>query len=171
MKVIVTGATGFVGGEVLRQCIRNPATTSIIVITRKELSPEVTNNSKVKVIIHKDFAEYPESLLRELTGAEACLWAIGGRASNFPDIATATKVSVDYTLAAANAFAKSLAPELGEGKKFRFVYCSGMWAELDQSKSLWMLGDTRRIKVCGRASRPRHLWLTLLPGPSRKGPL
>ncbi|KAI9880013.1 MAG: hypothetical protein M1830_005932 [Pleopsidium flavum] len=146
MKVIVTGATGFVGGEVLRQCIRNPAITSIVVVTRKELAPEVSNNSKVKVIIHKDFEEYSEPLLRECAGAEGCLWAMGGRASAYPDVATATKVNVDYTLAAANAFAKSLVPELGDGKKFRFVLCSGMGAEMDQSKSLWMMPDTRRIK-------------------------
>jgi hypothetical protein len=52
----------------------------------------------------------------------------------------------DFALIAANAFADTLAPALN-GKKFKFVFCSGMGAEWDQTKRLWFLKDTRRIKV------------------------
>jgi hypothetical protein len=52
----------------------------------------------------------------------------------------------DFALIAANAFMNSLAPAL-KGKKFKFVFCSGMGAEWDQTKPLWFLKDTRRIKV------------------------
>jgi hypothetical protein len=51
-----------------------------------------------------------------------------------------------FALIAANAFANTLAPAL-KGKKFKFVFCSGMGAEWDQTKPLWFLKDTRRIKV------------------------
>lgn len=73
--------------------------------------------------------------------------ALGGRATQFPDVETARKVSVDYTLAAAKAFIDELAPKLPESQKFRFVFCSGKFAEWDQDKSLLMLADTRKIKV------------------------
>lgn len=42
---------------------------------------------------------------------------IGGRATQFPDVETARKVSVDYTLAAAKAFS-GLASKLPEVSEF-----------------------------------------------------
>ncbi len=147
MKVIVTGATGFVGGEVLRQCILNPTITTIFVLSRKEPAPELTKSDKVRVIIHKDYEQYPESLLSQLKGTEACLWAIGGKRADFPDLATAKKVNINYTIAAAKAFAEHLMPELGPGKTFRFVLCGGAWAETDPNKWIFPLRETRLIKV------------------------
>lgn len=35
----------------------------------------------------------------------------------------------------------------GGGNKFRFVYLSGGMSERDQSRSLWMAGETRKIRV------------------------
>ena len=54
---------------------------------------------------------------------------------------------IEYTMAAATTFARELAPMLPQGKKFRFVYLSGMIAERDQGKRLWYAQDGRRIKV------------------------
>jgi len=36
---------------------------------------------------------------------------------------------------------------LPDGKKFRFVFCSGKFAEWDQNKTLAFMQDTRRLKV------------------------
>jgi len=163
MKVIVTGATGFVGSEVLRQCIDRSDITSIVVLTRKELSPELTKNDKVKVLIHKDFEHYPDSVVRGFQGAQACLWCLGGPGMKFPDIATARKVNIDYTLACAEVIARQVVPYLAE-PTFKFVLCSGAWAERDPSKwnSLWFLKDTRRYKVCDRLPDPHQRVLVLL---------
>jgi len=57
------------------------------------------------------------------------------------------RISVDFTLEAANAFARGLSPHLGDGKRFRFVFCSGMFSEMDQGKSLWFLETSRKAKV------------------------
>jgi hypothetical protein len=60
-------------------------------------------------------------------------------------------INLDYTLAASKAFEKSLAtrlPDQTKGKKFRFVYCSGILAERDQEKSLWFMGEGRKMRVC-----------------------
>ena len=67
---------------------------------------------------------------------------------DFPDVATLKKVQVDYTLTAAKAFVSALAPQLPEGRKFRFVFCSGRFSEWDQNKTLLFMGDSRRLKVC-----------------------
>ncbi|WKT53710.1 hypothetical protein QSH57_004294 [Fusarium oxysporum f. sp. vasinfectum] len=145
MKVIVTGATGLVGSALVRECITNPAITSAFVLTRKSLSPEIENHPKIKVIIHHDFRSYPPEILEQLDGAEGCLWAIGGPAYRFPDLETCKKVSVDFTLVAAKAFVDILAPNM-KGGKFRFIFCSGMGAEVDDTKTLRYMKDTRRIK-------------------------
>ncbi|TID14181.1 hypothetical protein E2P81_ATG09060 [Venturia nashicola] len=146
MKVIVTGTTGLVGSIVLRECIKNPQITSIIAFSRCPLLEELSDNEKVSVITHEDFSHYSDELLDELSGAEACLWAIGGRAGRFSNVQTAKKVQVEFTLAAANAFASKLLPALDEGKDFKFVFCSAGLAVRDQDTSLWVLQDTRKLK-------------------------
>jgi hypothetical protein len=72
---------------------------------------------------------------------------IGGRANQFPNLEAYKKVQVDFALAAARAFQEQLVPQLPEGKTFRFVLCSGKFAEWDQKKPLHFMADTRRAKV------------------------
>ncbi|KAJ9611168.1 hypothetical protein H2200_004351 [Cladophialophora chaetospira] len=152
MKVIVTGATGFVGREVVVQCIANSDITSVIVITRREIDVTLSQNPKVRVILHNNFEDYPSDLLQQLEEAEGCIWCLGGKVEDFPDLETARKVGVDYSLAAARAFATGICPSLQErGRRFLFVFCSGKGAEWDQSKSLWLFSDTRKLK--GAAER------------------
>ena len=74
MKVILTGSTGFIGREVLSQCLQNKSITSIIVLSRRDLPESMAANPKVKVTIVKDFLSYPESLKQDIKGAEACIW-------------------------------------------------------------------------------------------------
>lgn len=80
--------------------------------------------------------------------------SVGGKVQDFPNIETARKVGIDHTLAAANAFATTLAPPLGNaGRKFPFVFCSGYGAEQKEDARVWPFADTRKIKVCGRSVR------------------
>jgi nucleoside-diphosphate-sugar epimerase len=79
MKVIVAGSTGFVGTEVIRQALSNPAVTSIIGLARRETAvPQNTgpgaDPTKLKSIICDDFEKYSESAKQELSGADACIW-------------------------------------------------------------------------------------------------
>jgi hypothetical protein len=72
MKAILSGATGFIGLEALRQCLKSPSITSVVVLSRRGLPKSVTSNPKLKVIIMNDFTAYSDTVLEELAGAEAC---------------------------------------------------------------------------------------------------
>ncbi len=74
MKLILTGCTGFIGGEVLSQCLRNPYISTIVTLSRRKLSDAVTNDPKVKAIVVEDFNTYTKSTLKDLAGADACIW-------------------------------------------------------------------------------------------------
>lgn len=147
MKVIITGATGFIGSAALTECIHNPSISSILVLSRRPLPEAIASNPKLTVVIHEDFSSYPSDILAKLEGAEGCIWCLGGKLPDFPSLDVAKKVCIDYTLAAANAFAETLAPRLKAQGKFRFVFCSGRGAEPDAGKGLWVFSDTRKVKV------------------------
>jgi uncharacterized protein YbjT (DUF2867 family) len=75
MKVILLGSTGFIGKAVLDHCLKTPAITSIIALSRRDL-PEEAADPKLAVVIIKDFKLYPDSVLEELKGADACIWRV-----------------------------------------------------------------------------------------------
>ncbi|KAJ6608624.1 hypothetical protein B0H10DRAFT_520929 [Mycena sp. CBHHK59/15] len=135
MKVILTGATGFIGTEVLLQCLENPAVTSIVVLTRRPLPGIVPVDPKVQVIVMKDFDVYPDEVVKQMAGADACIWCMGTTAA-IPEI------EIDNPSRCA-CFAPTLA---SQQKPFRYMHCSGRLAEKDQSKSLLFLQEGRRIK-------------------------
>jgi len=163
MKILLTGATGFIGGEILQQAIAHIYISHIVVLTRRPLDDKLAQHKKVTEIVHDDFEEWPESLLARLkdAGVEACIWALGGKVEQFKNLDEARKVGINYPILAAEAIAKTLAPALvpyngypakrgpdvGEDAfPFRFVFISGWGAEQDQFRSLWMFSDSRKIK-------------------------
>lgn len=72
MKIVLTGATGFIGNEVLQQCLANPAVTSVVALSRRPL--DSISDPKLKVVVLKDFTVYDEDVLKDIEGAEACIW-------------------------------------------------------------------------------------------------
>ncbi len=77
MKLIITGATGYVGTEVLRQSLRHPLVTSVVAVSRKPVSPPAdagADLSKLKNVVLKDYDDYPDEAKKEFAGAGACIW-------------------------------------------------------------------------------------------------
>jgi uncharacterized protein YbjT (DUF2867 family) len=79
MKLVVAGATGLVGTELVRQALRNPKVTSVIALNRRAMEvPDGTDSpahaAKFKSVILEDWAVYPESVKQDLAGAGACIW-------------------------------------------------------------------------------------------------
>jgi hypothetical protein len=76
MKLIIGGATGFVGREVLRQALRSPHITSIITLGRRPItiSSGEENTNKVTDIVMEDGENYSESIMEKFADADACIW-------------------------------------------------------------------------------------------------
>ena len=155
MKILLTGATGFIGNEILDQCIKHNYIQHIYCLTRKTLDAKYATHRKVTQVIHEDFSEYPEHLLNKLAnyGIEGCIWVLGGKTNQFKDKEEAERVVIHFPIQAAEAFAKGLAtkldPNAPPGKQkfpFRFIFMSGWGAEQNQFRSLWVWADSRKMK-------------------------
>lgn len=144
MKIIITGATGFVGSEVLQQALEHPRITSVITITRKALPENISQNPKLTSIIHSDFKNYPPSILSQLQGADGCVWALGTFAG--ATFEQHREYNYDYTTTAVDTFLQNLAQQTSSKDKFRFVYTSGVLVVRDQNKSLWLMNDYRKMR-------------------------
>jgi uncharacterized protein YbjT (DUF2867 family) len=79
MKLIVAGATGFVGSEVIRLSLKWPDITTVIALSRTPMSlplqpKDGADVSKLRNIIITDYGDYPDSVKKEFAGADACIW-------------------------------------------------------------------------------------------------
>ncbi|KAI4247421.1 MAG: hypothetical protein L6R42_009607 [Xanthoria sp. 1 TBL-2021] len=155
MKILLAGSTGFIGREVLDQCLQHPSITSIVALSRRPLE---VKDPKLSVAVTPDFLKYPEDVMRKLEGVAACIWCLGK--AWMPNNEQAREVCVDYTMVAVKALtamhnhaATTSGPNPTasiQKKKFRFVYLSGGAAERDQTKPLWFKQDYRRIRFNNR---------------------
>ncbi|KAL6250482.1 hypothetical protein RBB50_002784 [Rhinocladiella similis] len=154
VHLILTGATGLVGSAVLSHILSLPASatpriTRLSILSRNPNisllsdspptgTPSANKHTKIEVIEHGDFNTYPSELLDRLSGADACIWALGV-SQNDVSKEKYLEITKEYTLNAARAFAgldrgPSAGGE-GEGedasgnakgrKKFKFIYVSG----------------------------------------------
>ncbi|UPK90859.1 hypothetical protein LCI18_001794 [Fusarium solani-melongenae] len=146
MKLVVAGATGFVGTEVIRQALSHLKITSVVTLARRQTAvPEGLGSqadpSKLKSVACDDFINYPESVKAEISDADACIWLIAitpAKSKTYPRDEI-LKVCRDYPLAAVDAF--SNLSRKGKATPFRFVYVSGSNAERDLDKRPWVMGD------------------------------
>ncbi|KAG7124996.1 Leucinostatins biosynthesis cluster protein T like [Verticillium longisporum] len=120
MHLILTGATGLVGTSVLNAMLKTNAITKISILSRRPVPmAQNSDDPRVEVIIHKDFAKYEPEVMDKLQGATGAVWALGvsQTQASKEDYVTITK---DYPLAAAKAFANLASAD----EPFRFVYVS-----------------------------------------------
>lgn len=123
MHIILTGATGLVGSGVLDALIKAKDITKISILTRRPIPmADAANDSRINVIIHKDFNTYDPKVLEQLQGARGCVWALGISQTQV-SAEDYVKITKDYTLAAARSFATLSSATASD--PFRFVYVSG----------------------------------------------
>jgi nucleoside-diphosphate-sugar epimerase len=146
MKIVLTGSTGLIGSQILQECLSNPAITSVVALSRRELKIQ---NSKLEVIIHEDFSTYPPALISQLADADACIYCLGSNVPVSPPELN-RKINFDYAVATANMFAKLFDngsdSKSTRTKTLRFVYLSGALPEKDPEKRLWFLAENRRMR-------------------------
>ncbi len=86
MKIILTGASGFVGEGVLLECLAHPEVESVVSLARK---PGGRAHPKLKEMLVKDFRQL-DAVKDELRGFDACFYCAG--------ISSAGMNEADYTV-------------------------------------------------------------------------
>lgn len=160
MKLIVTGATGFVGREIIRQSLSHPKIASVVALARKPVAaPEKplagSDSSKLRSVMIQDYEVYPDEIKKELSGAGACIWyALSSSLSRKPAGEASSLTRSDRTVAITPSKSKAYdfeevrricqtsaisclrsTHEAGPAAPFRFLYVSGVAAERDPTKT------------------------------------
>ena len=96
MKLIVAGATGFVGTEIVRQSVSDPRITSLIALSRKPMSPpdtlgEKADRSKFRNVLMDDYETYSDDVKAEFEGAEGCIWYASNEVKHMSTFKTKSK--------------------------------------------------------------------------------
>lgn len=121
MKLLLTGATGFAGGEVLRQALADPEIVQITVLTRR---PVGFAHPNLKEVILDDFLDYSGL---DLSDHAACIWCLGVSQAQVGE-EEYIRITHDYALAAAMAM-HAANPHL------RFCFVSGRSADPTERRS------------------------------------
>lgn len=130
MTILITGATGLIGAEVVRQAIIDNDIDEIILLVRNKPEPE---HSKITVVLHNDFSNYSglETCFRK---ADALIWCLGISQTQVSKKQYEV-ITYDYTRACIE-FCKQSNPNI------RFVFVSGDGADrTEKSRTIF-----RRLK-------------------------
>lgn len=117
IRLVIVGATGMVGGYVLRYALEHSTIESVMAIVRRNLG---ISHPKLKEILHRDFADC-SALAEELTDQDAAVFCLGAYTGTVPDVQLRA-VTVDYTI----EFARVLR---GSSPDAAFSFLSGSGAD------------------------------------------
>ena len=112
-RLVIVGATGMVGGYVLRYALDHPAVGHVTAIGRRKLG---ISHPKLNEVLHRDFADC-STLSQALARQDAAVFCLGTYTGSVPD-AELRKITVDYTI----GFARVL---YGSSPKAAFSFLSG----------------------------------------------
>ncbi|KAJ4360075.1 uncharacterized protein N0V89_000634 [Didymosphaeria variabile] len=132
MKLIIIGATGFVGTEILRQSLLRKDITSVVAVTRRTLPSSSPSSPKLNNVVVREYDQYDHHAKTAFKDANGCIWTIAitpSKSSNFP-WDEVVRVCQTSTLAGLRAMHSA-----GLASPFRFIYMSGIAAERDQTKT------------------------------------
>jgi uncharacterized protein YbjT (DUF2867 family) len=99
MRLMVAGATGMVGGLVLRESLARAEVTRVTTVGRR---PTGVADPRLREVVHADSADY-RTVAEAFQGQDAALFCLGTYTGAVPD-AELRRVTVDYAV----AFAETL---------------------------------------------------------------
>jgi uncharacterized protein YbjT (DUF2867 family) len=116
-RLVIIGATGMVGGYVLRFALEEPRVGQVTAVGRRKLG---ISHPRLSEVLHQDFADCAP-LTSALTGQDAALYCLGAYTGSVSDAQLRT-ITVDYTREFARVL-KASSPEA------TFVFLSGSGAD------------------------------------------
>jgi uncharacterized protein YbjT (DUF2867 family) len=126
MKVLVFGATGMLGQAVVRECLRDPSVSQLIVIGRRATN---ITDPKLVEIVEADITHLAphEALLREV---DACLFCLGVTSLGLSE-ADYSRLTYDLTLAVARELVRV-------NLHMTFIYVSGAGTDsTERGRAMW----------------------------------
>ena len=97
-RIVMTGATGMVGGEALALALEHPAVSVVTTVGRR---PTEVDHPKLRQVVHEDFRDCGP-IAGDLTGQDAALFCLGAYTGAVPD-EEFRKITVDYAIGFAEA--------------------------------------------------------------------
>jgi len=123
-KVIIAGASGMVGGIILRSCLEDPSVEKIHSIVRR---PSAVTHPKLKEIVHTDFSDF-STIKDDFKNQDAAFFCIGAYTGQVSDDLF-KKITVD--------FVKAFADTVKENSLMvRFCLLSGQGADQSEKSSI-----------------------------------
>lgn len=128
MRVLIFGASGMVGGGVLRECLLAPDVEQVVSIGRSAIPIE---DAKLVQAVRPTFATDPSTIPDDdLRGVDACFFCLGVSSAGMSE-EQYTALTFRLTVAVAERLAQ-LSPQA------TFVYVSGAGADsTEQGASMW----------------------------------
>ncbi|KAI0419827.1 hypothetical protein F5X98DRAFT_59841 [Xylaria grammica] len=143
MKVLITGASGSIGGECLTQCLSHPDISAVVAFVRRDLPADVASHPKLECVLINDFSQWPEDVLRAHADAAGIIWAIGSyKGSRTADL--------EYPLAFLESMQRMLETR-PRRPPFRYIHLGGKFTRHDQEEKLWFLEYARKLRGLGEA--------------------
>jgi uncharacterized protein YbjT (DUF2867 family) len=126
MRIALFGATGMVGGGVLKECLDDKRVEKVLVLGRQKCGEA---HDKLHEILHNDFFDY-NAIMEQLAGYDACFFCLGVSVLGKDEI-TYNRLTYDLTVAAADALLKA-------NPATTFIYVSAAGADsTEQGRSMW----------------------------------
>lgn len=81
MHLIITGASGYLATEVIRQALSHPKITTVVALARKKVKAPTglrddADVSKLRSLVVGDYDAYSEDVRREFGRVGACIWYV-----------------------------------------------------------------------------------------------
>jgi uncharacterized protein YbjT (DUF2867 family) len=97
-RIIVTGATGLAGSEVVRQAILDDGISEITALVRRPLPVQ---HPKLKIVLHDNYRDY-SSLTGVFAAHDACVWCLGVSQTQVKEDEY-VRITYEYVVTAAQA--------------------------------------------------------------------
>ncbi|KAI8966429.1 hypothetical protein F5Y11DRAFT_343490 [Daldinia sp. FL1419] len=137
MKILVVGASGAIGGVVLRHCLAHPDISKVVAFVRRDLPADVSNNPRLECVIIEDFSKWPEDVLQAHSDA--------GVERNMGTNTGNVQADLEYPLAFIESMGRVLEAK-PRGTPFKYVHLSGMFVRQNQEERLCFLEENRKMK-------------------------